>query len=72
MPKNLFTLVEAAAELGASVAAIRGAADRGTLRVDRVGRMRVVTRAEIERYRRNHLGRVGWPAGRPRGTRKNA
>jgi hypothetical protein len=62
MAKNLYTLAEAAVELNASLAAVRKAADRGTLRTERVGPMRVVTSREIERYRARHLGNVGRPA----------
>ncbi len=61
MSKNLYSLAEAAAELEMTAAAVRKAAERGTLATDRIGTMRVVTKREIERYRRENLGNVGQP-----------
>lgn len=62
MPKTLYTLEEAAAELGVTVYATRAAASRGRLRTEKLGNLRIVTKREIERYRRENLGNVGQPA----------
>ena len=61
MTKTLYTLEEAAAELGLSVYGARRAADRGRLVTEKLGNLRVVTKPEIERYRRDNLGNVGQP-----------
>lgn len=58
---KLLTLAEAAAELGVTIYAVRRASDRGTLRTSLFGPIRVVTAAEVDRYRREHLGQVGRP-----------
>lgn len=60
MPE-LLSIVEAAQLLDVSVEALRKAASRGTLRVEWIGHQRVVTPAEVERYRVEHLGRRGRP-----------
>ena len=54
---DILTIVEAAAELGLSPRTLRGQAKRGTLAATQAGRMWLVTREELERYRREHLGR---------------
>jgi hypothetical protein len=59
---KLYSLSEAAGRLSLTVHAVRGAADRGTLRVERIGNMRVVTAEVVERYAREHKGRP--PSGR--------
>jgi hypothetical protein len=58
---NLYTLAEAAVELDLGLAAVRKAAERGRLASSRFGNMRVVTKREIERYRRENKGNVGQP-----------
>jgi Helix-turn-helix domain len=61
---DLFTVTEAAAELGLSPSALRSAINYGSLhpiRLDR--RTNMLSREEVERYRREHLGQ--------RGKRKN-
>jgi hypothetical protein len=57
---DLFTVTEAAAELGLSPSALRSAINYGSLhpiRLDR--RTNMLSREEIERYRREHLGQRG-------------
>ena len=57
---DLFTTTEAAAELGLSPPSVRYAIMRGILQPMRLGaRTVLITRDEIERYRREHLGRRG-------------
>lgn len=56
---KLYSLAEAAEQLGLTVHALRRAADRGVLRTERIGPLRVVTAEEVERYRREHKGKVG-------------
>lgn len=61
MLTGYLSLRQAAEELDITVHATRRAADRGTLLVEWIGGLRVVTTEEVERYRREHLGQVGWP-----------
>jgi hypothetical protein len=70
MPK-LLTLAQAGAILDRSPETLRKQAQRGSLRAILVGRTYVVTPAEVERYRRENLGRHrgGFPAGRKRKER---
>ncbi len=59
--RDWYTTDEAARELGLAPSTIRGAARRGVLRVEVVApRVRAITREELERYRREHLGKGGW------------
>lgn len=54
---DILTIGEAAAELGLSPRTLRGQAKNGKLAATQVGRMWLVTRAEVARYKREHLGR---------------
>lgn len=59
---ELLTTAEAARELGLAPASIRRAIANGVLQVIRLDeRTNVVTRAEVERYRRENLGKRGRP-----------
>jgi hypothetical protein len=59
-PQELISLATAAKELGLTPAALRGAIARKVLTPVRVdGRTNMLTRAEVERYRREHLGKQG-------------
>jgi len=63
--KEWYTTEEAARELGLAPSTLRGAAKRGVLRVHVVApRVRAITREELERYRRERLGKNGWSARR--------
>lgn len=53
------TLPEAAASLGLTAASLRHQVASGSLRASKRGRDWWVTPAEVERYRRDHLGRPG-------------
>jgi hypothetical protein len=67
---DLFTVAEAAEELGLSPHSVRYAIMRGTLGVVELDkRTNLIARDEIERYRREHLRRRGPGA---RTTRKPA
>ena len=61
----MLTLTEAAEELGLAATTLRHQVQAGRLRARLVGKTYVVTPAEIERYRREHLGRIGRPTHRP-------
>jgi excisionase family DNA binding protein len=57
---DLFTVAEAAAELGLSPATIRGAIRRKTLAVVELDkRTKLIPREELERYKRERRGRHG-------------
>lgn len=62
---DILTLAEAADELGLAQVSLRAAVSRGTLRARLIGKTYVTTRDEVVRYRREHLGQVGRPAGDP-------
>ena len=65
--RDWYTTEEAARELGLAPSTIRGAAMRGVLKVEVVApRMRAITRAELERYRRENLGKHGGEVTRAR------
>ena len=70
--RTLFTTAEAAAMLGITHDAAKMAVRVGTLPVERINpRLNMVTRAAIEAYRRDHLGREGRPKGaknKPKGS----
>ena len=56
--REWYTTEEAARELGLTPSSIRGAAKKGTIKVETIApRVRAITREEVERYRREHLGR---------------
>jgi hypothetical protein len=60
--QDLLSVAAAARELGITPDALRGAIMRGTLRPVRIdGRTNMLERAEVERYRREHLGKRGRP-----------
>ncbi len=66
---TLFTVAEAAAQLGISPETLRTAARVGTLKVVKFSpRLNLVTPEAIEAYRRAHLGR----SGRPKGARNKS
>lgn len=52
--KTRLTLVEAAAELGLSADTLRWQIHNGKLRAEKRGRDWMVTRREVERYRKEH------------------
>jgi excisionase family DNA binding protein len=57
---DLVTVADAAAELGLSPHSVRYAIMRGVLKVVPLdGRTNLIPRAEVERYRREHLGQRG-------------
>jgi excisionase family DNA binding protein len=57
---EMLTVARAAEELGLSPVSIRRAVMRGTLKVVPLdGRTNLVSREEVERYKREHLGRRG-------------
>lgn len=62
MPPMTHTLAEAAALLGVSPGTLNVQARRGRLRAKKIGHIWTVQTAEIERYRREVLGKPGWPA----------
>ena len=60
--ENYLTVTEAAAELGLSASALRSAINYGslrTVRLDKTSRTNLISREEVERYRREHKGRRG-------------
>jgi excisionase family DNA binding protein len=61
----VLTLTEAAVELGLAASTLRHQVQAGRLRARLVGKTYVVTPREVERYRREHLGRIGRPSHRP-------
>lgn len=64
--RNLCTLAEAAAELGLSPSTLKIQAQKGAIAARLLGKTWITTTAEVERYRREHLGKVGRPKGRSR------
>jgi hypothetical protein len=56
---DIITLAEAGALLGLAPVTLRAQATRGVLRARRIGKTWVTTREEVERYRREHLGKRG-------------
>ena len=58
------TLTEAAEELELSASTLRHQVHAGRLRARLVGKTYVVSPREIERYRREHLGKPGRPSHR--------
>jgi excisionase family DNA binding protein len=59
---DIMTLAEAADELGIAASTLRHQASTGRLRARLIGKTWVTTRDEVERYRREQLGKVGRPA----------
>jgi hypothetical protein len=71
--RELISLATAAKELGITPDALRGAIARKVLTPVRVdGRTNMLTRAEVDRYRREHLGQRGKRKQRPANTRNPA
>ncbi len=67
--KDWYTTEEAARALGLAPSTLRGAAMRGKLTVHVVApRVRAITPEELERYRRDHLGKNGWSQRRAKQT----
>ena len=64
--ENHVTVAEAAQELGIRPSGVRMAITYGTLRPVRIDRRTImIERAEVERYRREHLGKRGRPKRKP-------
>jgi excisionase family DNA binding protein len=63
MTDQLLTLTQAAAALEISASTLRHQVHNGVLPATLIGKTWVVTRADVERYRRDHLGKVGRPEG---------
>jgi hypothetical protein len=61
---EIITLAEAAELLGRSPSTLRNQVKAGRLDGRLIGKTYVTTRAAVERYRREHLGRLGRPPGR--------
>lgn len=72
MSETYITLAEAAERLGLSANTLRLQANRGSLKVERIGkRLLVTTPDEVERYRRENLGkRRGGAASGPRARKQ--
>jgi hypothetical protein len=63
---DLFTVAEAAEMLGLSPSSVRYAITRGVIEPVAVHpRLNAVSRSEIDKYRREHLGRRGRPRKKP-------
>ena len=59
---DLIDLNEAAGELGLEPVTLRAAVSRGRLEARKVGGVWITTIDEVQRYRRENLGRRGRPA----------
>jgi excisionase family DNA binding protein len=63
---NYLTVAEAAQELGIRPSGVHMAITYGTLRPVRIDRRTImIERAEVERYKREHLGKRGRPKKKP-------
>jgi excisionase family DNA binding protein len=61
--ESYLTVTEAAEELGLTAPAIRRAIMRGLIEPVRLGRRtNLIPRAQVDKYRAEHRGRVGRPA----------
>jgi excisionase family DNA binding protein len=60
---DILTLAEAAEQLGLGSSTLRHQAQKGVLRARLIGKTWVTTKAEVARYRHEHLGQVGRPKG---------
>jgi hypothetical protein len=59
--RTWYTTEEAAAQLGIAPATVRWAKRAGLLAVTEIApRIRAISEDEVERYRREHLGKAGW------------
>lgn len=63
IPDDIVTLAEAGALLDRSPTTLRHQVKIGRLQARLIGKTWVTTRAEVERYRRESLGRMGRPPG---------
>lgn len=57
--EEVLTLAQAAERLGISYHTLRNQAANGVLKARLLGKTYLVTSSEVERYRREHLGRPG-------------
>jgi hypothetical protein len=62
---DIISLADAAEELGLGASTLRHQAQAGRLQARVVGKTWITTRQEVERYRRESLGRPGRPASSP-------
>jgi DNA-binding NarL/FixJ family response regulator len=53
--RDLLTLKDVAAELGRSESTLRVQVRNGVLKATKIGPLNMVTRREMERYRREHM-----------------
>jgi excisionase family DNA binding protein len=60
----VLTLTDAAARLGLAASTLRHQVQAGRLRARLIGKTYVVTAREVERYRAEHLGKIGRPSHR--------
>lgn len=60
----MLTLTEAAGQLGLAASTLRHQVQAGRLRARLVGKTYVITPRELDRYRREHLGKAGRPSHR--------
>jgi hypothetical protein len=60
---DIMSLAEAADELGLGQSTLRAQVKARHLVARNVGKTWITTRDEVERYRRNHLGKIGRPRG---------
>jgi hypothetical protein len=58
---EILDLATAADELGLGASTLRAAVKRGRLEARVLGKTWITTRAEVDRYRRESLGRIGRP-----------
>ena len=67
----MLTLTEAADELGLAASTIRHQVQAGRLGATLIGKTYVITERELDRYRAEHLGKIGRPnrRGAPRPAR---
>jgi hypothetical protein len=68
---ELLDMQAAAARLGISHETLRGQARKGVIRTLTLGGAFVTTSSEVERYRREHLGKVGRKPKRPVASRRS-
>ena len=54
------TTAEAAEVLGLSQGTVKLAITRGTLKARKVSRINMIAPEDLEKYRREHLGKQGW------------
>lgn len=59
---DVIALSTAAEELGVAASTLRHQAQAGRIQAIVVGKTWITTRQEVDRYRREHLGRVGRPS----------